>query len=62
MCVSVVGWVGGYLPIFLSQSHSNNPSQPTQNARHAVQIVDSAGVLDTQAGSQDGLHINKEGK
>lgn len=48
------------LPFFLSQSHSYNTGQPTQDARHAVQIVDSTGVLDSQAGCQDGLHVRKK--
>ena len=56
LCVCLLG----VLPIFLSQSHGNNTSQPTQDARHAVQIVNSTGVLDAQAGCQDGLHINEE--
>lgn len=48
------------LPFFLPQSHSYDPSQPPQDARHAMQIVDPTGVLDTQAGCQDGLQRRKQ--
>lgn len=43
------------LPLLFPQSHSHDTSQATQDARHAVQIVHSAGVLYAQVGSQDGL-------
>lgn len=48
------------LPLFFPQSHSHNTSQPAQDARHAMQIVDSTGVLDTQARRQDGLQRRKQ--
>lgn len=47
--------VGWGLPCRFCYSHSHNASQTSQNARHAVQIVDTTGVLDAQAGCQDGL-------
>lgn len=48
------------LLFFLSKSHGYDTGQTTQDAGHAVQVVDSAGVLDAQAGCQDGLHINND--
>lgn len=50
------------LPCFLSKSHSYDTSQPSEDARHAMQIVNATGVLDAQVGCQDGLHRRKKGK
>ncbi|KAG7222716.1 hypothetical protein INR49_026325, partial [Caranx melampygus] len=41
--------------------HGHNTSQSTQDAGHAVQIVDTAGILDAQVGCQDGLQRRKGG-
>lgn len=62
MCVGACLLIHVALPFFLSQSHGYNTGQPTQDSRHAVQIVDSTGVLDAQARCQDGLHVNKRSK
>lgn len=43
------------LLICLSQSHSHYTSQTAQDSRHAMQIVDTAGILDAQVGCQDWL-------
>lgn len=43
------------LPLLFPQSYSHDTSQAAQDAGHAVQIVDSAGVLNAQVGCQDGL-------
>lgn len=46
------------LPLFFPQSHSHNTGQPAQDAGHAMQIVDTAGILDAQTGCKDGLWRN----
>lgn len=49
-----------FLPLLLPQSHGHDASQAPQDAGHAVQVVDSAGVLYAQVGGQDGLQEDVE--
>lgn len=48
------------LLICLSQSHSHYTSQTAQDSRHAMQIVDTAGILDAQVGCQDWLQEERD--
>lgn len=50
------------LPVFFPQSHSYDTSQAAEDAGHAVQVVDSAGILDAQFRGQDGLQMRQTQK